>query len=195
LKERRWLDRRRIQKGNSMRGLFISCSHPSPILLVGLLVFSTHLLWAQRTLLGKAPIRRLDTPAPFARFSEAPTRLDFTSLTFEQNRGQSESRIRFFPHSASYYRLPTNTNAALYPPTGTAELWGNETFVGRAPSKWLTFTPTYGNVPHEATYRVENLEHYGQRIPWAGSIILQVGQQAKAHPHVARVVKLLHPRF
>lgn len=183
-----------------MRGLFISCSHPSPILSVGLLVFSTHLLWAQRTTLEKAPIQRLDTAALFPRFSEAPTGLDFTSrrslLTFEQNRSQSESRMSFFPDYGSYYRVPTNTNAALYPATGTAELWGKEkSFVGRAPSKWLTFAPTYCNLPHETTYRFENLEHYGQRIPWAGSIILQVGQQTKAHPHLTRVVKLLHPRF
>ena len=95
-----------------------------------------------------------------------------------------------------YYRLPINTNAALYPATRTAELTGKEKYlIGSAPSKWLTFAPTYGKVPHETTYRVENLEHYGHRIPWACSIILRIGQQAKAHPHVTRVLTVLKPRL
>ena len=184
-----------------MRGLFLSFSHRSPILLVGLLVLSTHLLWAQRTSpLAKIPIQFLDTPAPFARVSDAQTRLHLTyrrlPLTFEQNQGQTESPMRFFARYPGYDRLPINTTAALYPATRTDELWGKEKYlIGSAPSKWLTIAPTYGKVPRETTYGVENLEHYGQRIPWAGSIILRIGQQAKAHPHVTRVLTSLKPRF
>ena len=82
-----------------MRGLFLSFSHRSPILLVGLLSLSTHLLWAQRTPpIEKIPIQLLDTPAPFARVSEAQTRLHLTyrklPLTFEKNPGMT-----LFPHS------------------------------------------------------------------------------------------------
>src|SRR5260370_41101457 len=78
LKERRWPRPQTVTEGNSMRGLFPSFSHPSPILLVGLLVLSTH-LWAQRTSpLAKIPIQFLDTPAPFARGSDAQTRLHLT---------------------------------------------------------------------------------------------------------------------
>jgi hypothetical protein len=59
-----------------MRGLFLSFSHPSPIVLVALLVLSTHFLWAQRTLpLEQIPIQLLDTHAPFARVSEVQTPL------------------------------------------------------------------------------------------------------------------------
>ncbi|MBZ5658722.1 MAG: hypothetical protein LAO56_26070 [Acidobacteriia bacterium] len=184
-----------------MRALFLSFSHPSQILFVGLLVLSTHLLWAQRTSpLTKISIHLLDTPAAFARVSEVQTRVHLTysrlPLTFEQNQGQTELRMRFFPHYPSYYRLPINTNAALYPATKTAELWGKQKqIIVSAPSKWLKFAPTYGKVPHETTYRVENLEHYGHLIPWAGSIILRIGQQAKAHPHVTRVLTVLKPRL
>jgi len=184
-----------------MGGLFLSFSHPPPILLVGLLVLSAHLSWAQRTLpLEKVPIQFLDTPAPFARVSEAQTRLHLTCgslpLTFEQNQGQTESRMRFFHHYPGYYRLPTNANAALYPATRKPELWGKEKyFIGSAPSKWPKFAPTYGKVPHETTYRVEDLEHYGNNIPWASSIILRICQQANAHPHVMRVLTVLKPRF
>jgi len=181
-----------------MRGLFVSFSKPSPIVLVGVLVLSTHLLWAQRTFpLENIPIQLLDTPAPFARVSEVQTPLHLTDkrlpLTFEQNQGQTDSRIKFFPRYSGYYRLPINTNGVL---SRTAELWGKEKYLtGTSPSKEWTFAPTYGKVSHETTWRVGNLEHYVHRIPWAGSVILRMGQQAKAHPHVTRVLTILKPQF
>jgi hypothetical protein len=171
-----------------MRGLFLSFSHPSPILLSGVLVLSTHFLWAQRTLpLEKVPIQLVDTPAPFARVSEAQTRLTYRRLppTFEQNQGQTDSGIRSFPHYPGYYRLPVNTDGSLYTATRTAELW----------SEWRTFAPTYGKVPDETAFSTGNLEHYGLRIPWAGSIVLRIGQQAKAHPHITRLLTALKPRL
>ena len=184
-----------------MRGLFLSLPHWSPILLVGLPVLSTHLLWAQRTSpLEKIPIQLLDTPAPFARVSEAQTPLHLIygrlPLNFEQNLGQTELRMRFFRHYHENYRPPINADAALYPATRTAELWGKEKYlVGSAPSKWLTFAPTWGSLPHETTYRVENLDHFGHHIPWVGSIILRIAQQAKAHPHLKRLLTVLKPRL
>ena len=184
-----------------MRGFFLSFSRRSPILLVGLLLISTHLLWAQRTSpLEKIPSQLLDTAAPFARVSEAQTRLHLTyrklPLTFEQNPGQTESGMTLFPHYPDHYRLPINTDAALSPARRTAELWGEEKYlIGNAPSKWLTFAPTYGNLPRETTYSVENLEHLAHQIPWVGPIILRIGQQAKAHPHFTRVLKVIKPRF
>ena len=30
----------------------------------------------------------------------------------------------------------------------------------------------------------------GQHIPWAGSVILRIGRQAKAHPHITTVLKV-----
>ncbi len=188
-----------------MRSLCLSFLHRSPIVLVGLLVFSTHFVWTQRTLpLGKIAVQLLDTPAPFARDSEVQTPLHLTHgrlpLTFEHNQGQSDSRMRFFPHYRSDYRLPTTTNAALYSATRTAEqpgkLWGKEGyFVGGAPSKWRRFASTYGKIPRETICCVGNLEHYAHGIPWAGSIILRIVQQAKAHPHVTRVITVLKPQL
>ncbi len=176
-----------------MRGLFLSFSHPSPIVLVGLLVLSTHFLGAQRTFpLEKIPIQLLDTPAPFARVSEVqPLHLTYRRLplTFEQNQVQSDSRVRFFPHYPSDHLLPTTT-------TRTAEQWGKEKYlIGTAPSKWRTFVLTYGKIPRETICCVGNLEHYVHRIPWAGSIILRIVQQAKAHPHVTRVITVLKPQL
>lgn len=184
-----------------MRGLCLSFSRWSPILLFGLLLLSTHLLWAQRTPPPeKIPIQLLDTPAPVARVSEAQTRLHLTyrklPLTFEQNPGQTESGMTLFPHYPDHYRLPISTDAALSPAPRAAELWGKEKYlIGNAPSTWLMFAPTYGNVPRETTYSVENLEHLAHHIPWVGPIILRIGQQAKAHPHFARVLKVIKPQF
>jgi len=188
-----------------MRGSFLSFSHLSPIVLVGLLVLPTHSLWAQRTLpLEKIPIQLLDTPAPFARVSEVQTPLHLTYkrlfLTFAQNQGQSDSRMRFFPHYPGDYRLPTTTNVALYPATRTAEQWGKllgkeKYLISSAPSKWRTFALTYGTVPRETICCVGNLEHYVHRIPWAGSIILRIVQRAKAHPHITRVIRVLKPQL
>jgi hypothetical protein len=190
-----------------MRGLVLSLSYPSSIMLIGLLVLSTRFLCAQGTLpQEKISIQLLDTPAPFAGVSEVqtPLRLTYGRLprTFEQNQGQTDSRIRFFPHYPSYYRSPIPTNAALYPATRTAESWGKlsgkEKYLsGRAPSKWRTFSfaLTYGKTHRETTGCVGDLEHYGHRIPWAGPMMLRILQHAKAHPHVTRMLTVLEPQF
>ncbi len=156
-----------------MRGLVLSLSHLSPILLVSLLVLSTHLSWAQRkSSLEEIPLQLPDAPSQLATVSEAQTHLHFTyrgrglPLSFKQSQGQTESWMRFFPHhNAADYRLP------------------------------LTFAPTYGKVHHETLYRVDELEYYGHHIPWASPLIVRVCQQAKIHPHVTRALKVLRPRF
>lgn len=188
-----------------MRGLLLSFAHLSPIVLVELLVLSTHCVSAQRTLpLDKIPIRPLDTPAPFARASEVQTPLHLTfrrlPLTFEHNQGQSDPRMRFFPRHSGDYRLPSTINAALYPATRAAEQWGTlwakeKYLVGSAPSKWRTFALTYSKIPRETVCCVGDVEHYAHRIPWAGSIVLRIVQQAKAHPHVTRIITVLKPQL
>jgi hypothetical protein len=32
-------------------------------------------------------------------------------------------------------------------------------------------------------------------LPWAGSVILRISQQARAHPHLTSVLKTVHPQF
>jgi hypothetical protein len=180
-----------------MRGLVLSLSHLSLILLVSLLVLSTHLLWAQRqSPLEKIPVQILDAPAQLATVSEAPTHLHFRglSLSFGQNQSQTELWMRFRPNPIGDYRPPINTEAMLDQTSRTPELRGREKyFIGSAPSKWLTFAPTYGKIPHEMIYSVDEVEYYAHRIPWAGALIVRICQQAKVHPHVTRVLKILLP--
>ena len=185
-----------------MRGLILSLSHLSSILLVGFFVLSTHLLWAQgKPPLEAPPAQLFDAPSQLATVSEAQTHLPFTDRglppSFRQNQGQTESWMRFFPpYNKGDYRLPTNTEAALDQAARTAELRGEEKYsIDSAPSKWLTFAPIYGKVHHETIYSVDQPEYYAQHIPWAGSFILRICRQAKVHPHVTRVLKAFRPQF
>jgi hypothetical protein len=184
-----------------MRGLVLSLSHLSSILLVTLLLLSTHLLWAQRTsTLEESAVQLPDAPSQFATVSEAQTRLYLTykglPLSFSQNQGQTESRMRFFSDKTGYDRLSINTNAVLNQDRETAEFWGrNKYFIGSAPTMWMTFAPTFGQVHHETILGTNDLEYYGHHTPWAGSVILRIGQQARAHPHITSVLRTIHPRF
>ena len=86
--------------------------------------------------------------------------------------------MKFLPHYSGDYRLPTTTKARLYRATRT-----------------FSFALTYGKIRGDTACCVGNLEHYGHRIPWAGSLILRIVQQAKAHPHLTRVLTVLKPQL
>jgi len=179
----------------------LSLSHLSSILLVSLLGLSAHVLWAQRaSTLEESAVQLPDAPSWVATVSEAQTHLHPTyqglPLSVKQNHGQTESWMRFFPDHTGYHRLSINTNAVPNQDTGTAEFWGkNKYFIGSAPTRWMNFAPTYGQVHYETIHGANDLEYYGHHIPWAGSVILRIGQQAKAHPQITRALKTLHPRF
>ena len=183
-----------------MRGVVVSRSDLSSTLLVSFLMLSTHVMWAQRTpTLEESAVRLPDAPSRVATVSEAQTHshLTYKGLlsNFTQNQGRTESWMRFFPDHTGYDRLSINNKAVLSKDTGRAEFWGkNKYFIRNAPPLW-TFAPTFGHVPHETTHGVDELEYYGHHIPWAGSVILRIGQQAKAHPHITTVLKSLHPKF
>ena len=183
-----------------MRGVVLSLSHLSSILLVSLLVLSTHVLWAQRTsTLEESADQLPDAPSQVATVSQAQTHLHLTyrglPLSLKQNQGQTESWMRFFYDKKEYDRLSINTNTVLNQDRGMAEFWGkNKYVIGSAPTKWMTFAPAFGHVHHE-TIGAYDLEYYGHHVPWAGSAILRIGQQAKAHPHITSVLKTVHPRF
>jgi hypothetical protein len=184
-----------------MQGLVPSLSHLSSILLVSLLMLSTHVLWAQRTsTLEDSAVQLPDAPSQVATVSEAQTHLHLTykglPLSFRQNRGQTESWIRFFPGHTGYDHLSITTNAVLSQDSGTAEFWGkNKYFIGSTPTRWMTFAPIFGHVHHETIHGANDLEYYGRHIPWAGSVILRIGRQAKAHPHITTMLKSVHPKF
>lgn len=184
-----------------MRGLVHSRLHLSSILLVSLLVLSTHVLWAQRTLtLEESAVQLPDAPSRVATVSQAQTSFDLTykglPLSISQNQGQTESWMRFFSDQRGYERLSIKSNAVPNQDRGTAEFWSkNKYFIGSAPTKWMTFAPTFGHEHHETIHGANDFEYYGHHVPWGGSVILRIGQQAKAHPHITSVLKTVHPQF
>jgi hypothetical protein len=192
---------RPLKEGNPMRGVVLPFSRLSSMLLVSLLVLSTHVLWAQRTsTLEEIAVQLPDAPSRVAMVAEAQTHLRPTFrgllLSLKQNQGQAESWMRLFPDHTGYDRLSINTNAVLNQDAGTAKFWGkSKYFIGSAPPKWRTFAPTFGHFHQETIHGANDLEYYGHHIPWAGSVILRIGQQAKAHPHVTSVLSTVHPRF
>ena len=184
-----------------MRGLVLSGLHLSPILLVSLLGLSSHVLWAQRTsTLEESAVQLPDAPSRVATVSEAQTSFHLTykgsPLSLRQHQGQTESWMRFFSDQTGYDRPSINTNAVLNQDRGTAEFWGkNKGFKGSTPTKWMTFAPSFGHVHHETIHGANDLEYYGHHLPWAGSVILRISQQARAHPHLTSVLKIVHPQF
>ena len=183
-----------------MRGLVLSGMNLSSVLLVSLLVLSADVLWSQRSPLEKSAVQLPDAPSRVAMVSETQPGLHLTfgglPSSFRQNQGQTESWMRFFSDQTGYNRPSINTNAALNEDRGTAEFWGkNKYFMGSAPTKGMTFAPSFGPVHHETIHGANDLEYYGHHLPWAGSVILRISQQASAHPHITSVLKTVHPRF
>jgi hypothetical protein len=166
-----------------MRGLVLSLSHLSSILLVSLLVLSTHLLWTQRaSTQEESAVQLPDAP------SEVQTRLTHKEfhLTFKQNQGQTDSSMRFFPDRTSYDRRSVNINAVLSQDSGTIEFRDpNKYFIGSAPTKRMTFAPIFGHVHQETIHG----------IPWVGPVVLRIGKEAKAHPHITTALKTVRPQF
>lgn len=183
-----------------MRSLAPSVSHLSTILLVILLLLSTHALRAQRTsTLEVSAIQLPDAPSPV---SGAQTHLHITykelvPLSFGHNQRPTESWIRFLPDLTGYDRRPINTSTMPNQDSKTADFLGKyKYFIGSTPTTWMAFVPTFGRIHHETTQGANDLEYYEHYMPlWAGSVILRVGQQAKAHPHITTVLKLIHPKL
>lgn len=181
-----------------MRDIFFSSKQPWPILLLSWLLLSPHFSRAQKTSSEETAGQLPDAPTSLASVSEPPTHFNLTyqisPLSFEQNEGTTESWTRFPPPHTGSDRLAINTDATLT--QDRTEFWDkNKYFNGSAPTKGMTFAPAYAQAHHEAIYGPNDLEYYGRHIPWAGSVILRVGQQAKAHPHVTTLIKAIHPRF
>ncbi|MBZ5719874.1 MAG: hypothetical protein LAO03_05790 [Acidobacteriia bacterium] len=115
-------------------------------------------------------------------------------MSFRQIQGQTESGMRFSADHTGYDRLPNYTNAVLGQDIRTAEFWGKNRYCSTSTNR-MTFAPAYDHVHHQTIHGANDLEHYGHHIPWAGSIVQRIGQQAKAHPHITSVVKTVQPQF
>ena len=62
-------------------------------------------------------------------------------------------------------------------------------------NKILTFESDLGHKQDSTIPSFQELEEFTRHIPLAGYIVLGISRQEKAHPRVARVLRLLKPRF
>jgi hypothetical protein len=163
-----------------MRCQRLSRLHLLLIMPLTLLVFSARLTWTQERPSGSK-----------IRFHPAYENL---SLPFA-NHGQAPSQARFSSGDIGYHFSVTKNNTL-------PELWqlakidapqakANH-FIGNAPTEWFTNV-----IPNTAHYRTPSgyVQFYGRRIPWAGRIILSLGEQAKIHPRATRVLWLIDPHL
>jgi len=162
------------------------------ILLAGPLVFSTHLLWAQKSP-PREQIQLQTSGRQLAPIPEATSHPGTVPETLpEAPRSQTESREKLFHIRYHYALIDTQAALNLRQPTRTAELPG-EYFPSRASSQWLT--PVYGTLHHPTIQPTDLLQYYGRHVPGAIPTILRVSQQVKAHPQVTGVLKLFTPQF
>jgi hypothetical protein len=165
-----------------------------------LLVFSARSTWTQERPSGSKTPTQLSNAAQVAAVPEAEILFhpaENLSLPFAANHGQAPSQARFTSGDIGYY-FPATENNTL------PELWqlakidvpqakANH-FIGNAPTEWLT-----NGIPNTAHYRTPDpsgdVAYYGHRIPWAGRIILSLGEQAKIHPRATRVLWLIDPHL
>ena len=60
---------------------------------------------------------------------------------------------------------------------------------------WLTFAPTFSRVQPKTFHSADDWQYYGHHLPLAGPVVLRVGKEAQAHPHVVSLIKVIQPKF
>jgi hypothetical protein len=102
-------------------------------------------------------------------------------LSFEENRGQTDARVRFLAHGEGYSLFLTDSEAVLALRSdvvrmqlagakgrafvsGMEELPGKANyFIGNEPAKWRSNVPTYGKVSYKDVYPGVDLIYYGNQ--------------------------------
>jgi hypothetical protein len=172
------------------------------VLPLALLAFSARLTWTQeRPSPSKTPIQWSNFAAQFVAVPEAKVRFhpayENLSLPLAPNQGHTPSLVRLRSLDIGYQRLLTRNNAlpALWQlaEIGEPQVKANQS-IGNAPTEWLTHAVTANKLYYRTPDPGGEVAYYGRRIPWAGRVILGIGEQAKFHPRVTRVLGLIDPR-
>lgn len=157
-----------------MRVLFLWFPHRSPILMLSLLLFSPHFMMGQKTsAIAESPAELPDAPMPSTPAPDLQPRFDF-------HRRDD--------------RLPSRSDVPPSPNIGTADPSGKKRyFMGNAPVHWSSPGSDHGN--HVAVPGANAWEHLSHHLPFAKSVIVGTSRLAKAHPHVARLIKVIKPKL
>ncbi len=172
------------------------------LLIVPLLVLvgSARLTWTQeRPSANETPTQLSNLAAQFVAVPEGEIRFhpayENLSLPFASNQVQTSSLGNF--RSVDIGHDPSLTKNNVLP-----ELWQlakiepqvkASHFIGNTPTEGLTNVIPRNTVHYRTFDPGGDVAYYGNRIPWAGRIVLSIGKQAKSHPRVFRVLELVEP--
>jgi len=148
-------------------------SHLFCIWAVGLFALLAPSLWGQATQPIAAPGHLLISP--------------------DATKSQTAPGAGFYAPRTSYDQ-PLNNRAffKLQPLTGNLVLLSQARNVTEnTRGQW--WTPSFSSAQHPAIRHANFTHGSGATIPWARPLILRVSQEAKAHPRVTGVLKILKP--
>jgi hypothetical protein len=170
-----------------MRALFLWFPHRSPILMLSLLLFSPHFVMAQKSSApGESPAELPDAPMPSTTVPDFQPHAPMPSTTVPDGKPHFD----FHRHDD---RLPSRSDALPSPKTGAPISSGKKTYsVDSAPLHWGSPDDNQGN---HGTHGANAWDHLTQHIPFAKSVILRSSRLTKAHPHFARIIKVLKPKL
>jgi hypothetical protein len=168
---------------------------------LSVLMFSARLAWTQEMAsASQTSIQFAGSAEQFTAVPEAKTRFypadEILSLPSAPHQGQTPSLAGFRTLEIGYHLLSTKNDAfpGLWQLAKTDDLRAKEDyFIDNTPIEWLTDPSTRHKAYSQAPDPSEDLAYYGHRIPWAGRVILNIGEKAKVHPRVFRVVELIKP--
>lgn len=110
-------------------------------------------------------------------------------------RDNCERPVRSSSISASSYRTPVNIEMLL-PSAVKAEANGsNNDSTSGLPLNSVTFTSAYENAPSSAVDHTNDPEYFANHVPLVRGLATRVLRESKAHPHVTRVLQVIHPEF
>ena len=167
------------------------------VVLLSVLVASTCLSQVQKIAPHNQEDSQLpDAPSAVARVSDAPSdlRIFDESSALLGDDDQNVWWMRSWNHIQN--RSPLTSQALNYQKNTIARLLRRgEHPILSARAAWLTFDPTYDHVQPKTPHNVDDWQYYGHHVPVAGPVVLRVGQEAQAHPHIASIFKVIQPQF
>ena len=180
---------RPLEQGVPMWGSFLEFEHVFPAVLLSLAVVTCSARAQQVPPAMWSASQLPDAPSALARVprSQPSSQKDLnvfasaSTLRLIADEGGTASWMSSF-RKGMQNRLALNEHGTRYPKT-------------RMAGGWLALVPSYSRVQPKALHSADDWQYYGQHIPLAGPVVLRVGKEAQAHPHVVSVFKIIQPRF
>ncbi len=182
-----------------MRPERLSPVHLLLIVSLSTVMLSARLTWAQETpSASKTPIQFASLAPQSVAASEPGIRLNLAfeklSLPFAPHQGSALLRFRPFDvgHLTPLIKNYTSNGPWQLTKMDEPQAKANR-LMGNAPTAWLISPVPQTTVHYRAPDAGNALQYYGNRVPWAGRILLGVGRQAEFHPRAFRLFELVRP--